>query len=417
MSWPSWSPSWAGSVPGPRRSAATSTATRPHGGRRTPTSNRGPALRRVWDRRAWAQARPDKVVPTDGAALVERWNEELHALGYRDPAQVGLPIVVGAPRVGSVDRDAVGDVVLSRLGARRSAWNAADIRGEVEQWIAATGLVADAAVRIDLAEDLTARVLGACGPLLRRDDVPEHIRALTSPAVLAVEAEIVTRLIGRAEQPADHTRLADPDRAAGKGTLDVAQRSAVAALGGDAALLVVEGAAGAGKTTTLSATRALLAEQAHRMVVVTPTLKAAKVAGRETGAGAYSAAWLAHQHGWRWDEDGRWTRQSSTPAPEAVLRPGDLLVVDEAGMLDQDTARALLTIADETLGAGRVPRRPTPTPRRRPRRRTRPRSALGTPRTSRVPRRGAPVQRPAVRRDQPRHAHRNVPACRHESQW
>ena len=26
---------------------------------------------------------------------------------------------------------------------------------------------------------------------------------------------------------------------------------------------------------------------------------------------------------------------------------GDLLVVDEAGMLDQDTARALLTLADE----------------------------------------------------------------------
>ena len=28
--------------------------------------------------------------------------------------------------------------------------------------------------------------------------------------------------------------------------------------------------------------------------------------------------------------------------------PGDVLLVDEAGMLDQDTARALLTIADET---------------------------------------------------------------------
>jgi ATP-dependent exoDNAse (exonuclease V) alpha subunit len=28
--------------------------------------------------------------------------------------------------------------------------------------------------------------------------------------------------------------------------------------------------------------------------------------------------------------------------------PGDLLVVDEAGMLDQDTAQALLTVADES---------------------------------------------------------------------
>lgn len=31
----------------------------------------------------------------------------------------------------------------------------------------------------------------------------------------------------------------------------------------------------------------------------------------------------------------------------ALLSPGDLMVVDEAGMLDQDTARALLHLADE----------------------------------------------------------------------
>ena len=35
------------------------------------------------------------------------------------------------------------------------------------------------------------------------------------------------------------------------------------------------------------------------------------------------------------------------PGAGAELAPGDLLVVDEAGMLDQDTARALLTVADE----------------------------------------------------------------------
>ena len=165
----------------------------------------GPGLRRVWDRRAWAEARPDKVVPTDGAALVESWNEELHASGYRDPQQVGLPIVADGLRAGAVDRVQAVGVVLSRLGARRSAWNAADIRGEVEQWIAATGLVAAAAVRIDLAEDLTARVLDACSPLLRRGDVPEHIRALTSSEVLAVEADIVTRLI-----PVSYTHLTLP---------------------------------------------------------------------------------------------------------------------------------------------------------------------------------------------------------------
>ena len=81
--------------------------------------------------------------------------------------------------------------------------------------------------------------------------------------------------------------------------------------------------------------------------MVTPTLKAAQVAEGAIGAASYSAAWLLHQHGFRWDADGRWSRVDSSPAARARLRPGDLLVVDEAGMVDQDTARALLRLADE----------------------------------------------------------------------
>ena len=91
--------------------------------------------------------------------------------------------------------------------------------------------------------------------------------------------------------------------------LDDLQRTAVAALAGQAGLVVIEGAAGAGKTTSLAATKAVLGEQGRRMLVVTPTLKAAQVAAREVGT-AGSVAWLIHQHGFRWDEDGRWTRQT-----------------------------------------------------------------------------------------------------------
>jgi ATP-dependent exoDNAse (exonuclease V) alpha subunit len=122
---------------------------------------------------------------------------------------------------------------------------------------------------------------------------------------------------------------------------------AVAALTGSHRLVVVEGAAGAGKTATLAATRALLAQTGHRMVVVTPTLKAAQVAAGQIGSRAFSAAWLARQHGFRWDQDGQWTRVAADPRAEAVLRPGDLLLVDEAGMLVKDTWRALVTFADE----------------------------------------------------------------------
>ncbi len=310
-----------------------------------PGQEPGRRLRRAWDARAWAEARPDKVVPANGTELVARWNDELRALGYRNPPPPTLPTVAGGPRPGALDRQQAVEVVLSRLGARRSAWNHADIRGEVERWVAATGLVANAAVRIELAEDLTHRVTQACVPVLPQAGVPGHVRALSSPEVLAVEADLVARLAQRAEAPV--AALDTSSGVAEAAGLDTAQRDAVAALAGTGALLVIEGAAGSGKPRTLSAAQAALAGQGHRMVVVTPTLKAARVAGREVGVEAFSAAWLVHQHGWRWDDGGHWTRVACEPNRSGALRPGDLLLVDEAGMLDQDTARALLTVADD----------------------------------------------------------------------
>ena len=302
----------------------------------------GPRLREAWDRRAWADARPDKVVPTDGRQLVARWNGELRELGYRDPTEA---VRLAGTRPGWIDRDAAAGLVLSILEVKRSAWNTADIRGKTEVLLAQTGLLADPAARTELAEDITARAAERCIKLLHRTDVPEHVRCLSSPQVLEVEADLVTRIARRADLPARKARIG------GRGLvrIDPTQAAVVGALAGDGPLVVVEGAAGAGKTTTLRSTRALLARRGHRLMVVTPTLKAAQVAAAETGADGHSAAWLIHQHGWRWDADGHWTRQPNpAPDPSARLRAGDLLLIDEAGMLDQDTARALLTIADET---------------------------------------------------------------------
>jgi hypothetical protein len=182
-----------------------------------PGQEPGPRLRQAWDRRAWAQARPDKMVPKDGAAMVAARNEELRRLGYRDPAR---PVPLSSPTVGSLDRDQAVELVVSRLGVRRSAWNAADIRGQVEHWIAQTGLVADATVRIELAEDLTARAVTACTPLLDRDDVPEHVRALNSPRVMAVEDRI-GRLLGLQAYAGGHDTRLDARTALG---LDPAQQ-------------------------------------------------------------------------------------------------------------------------------------------------------------------------------------------------
>jgi exodeoxyribonuclease V alpha subunit len=307
-----------------------------------PGDEPGPRLREGWDRRAWAEARPDKVVPQDGRELVARWNQELRDLGYRDPTG---PVQLAGTRPGWIDRDAAADLVVSMLGVERSAWNTADIRGKTEVLLAQTCLLADRAARVELAEDITARAADRCVKLLTRSDVPEHVRSLSSPQVLEVEADFIARIARRSSQPARRVHIGGR----GLARVDPAQAAVVSVLAGDGPLVVVEGAAGAGKTTALRSTHELLARRGRRLLVVTPTLKAAEVAAAETGADGHSAAWLIHQHGWRWDDDGHWTRQPNpTPDQGALLRAGDLLLVDEAGMLDQDTARALLTIADET---------------------------------------------------------------------
>ncbi|MFC7359495.1 MobF family relaxase [Nocardioides astragali] len=319
-----------------------------------PGQEPGPRLRQTWDRRAWADARPDKVVPRSGADLVAAWNRELRDLGFTPPTTraanpaTNLAAVPGL-QIGRLNRDVAADLVLTRLGAKRSAWNGADIRGEAERLIASVGVVAERAVRHELVEDVADRARTRCVPLLDRDDVPEHVRSVTSERVLAVEADLVDSIFARASRP-----VTTAVRLRGIAHLDPAQRRVVAALAGDAGLLVIEGAAGTGKTTTLAAARDVLDAADRRLVVVTPTLKAAHAAQRQVGADAFSAAWLIHQHGYRWDDEGHWSHTETAPEAasdarpdsRARLLPGDVLLVDEAGMLDQDTARALFAIAD-----------------------------------------------------------------------
>ena len=133
--------------------------------------------------------------------------------------------------------------MITRLAAGRSAWNIADIRGEVEQLIAAAGIVADPSVRTELAEELTARALACCMPLLSRDGMPipvpeQHIQAWTSQAVLDVEADLAARLAARGAR--DRTEIGHLARPLPvPGGLDAGQAAAVAALAGSRPLVVV----------------------------------------------------------------------------------------------------------------------------------------------------------------------------------
>ncbi|MEU6134754.1 MobF family relaxase [Nocardioides sp. NPDC047086] len=83
-----------------------------------PGQEPGPRLRQTWDRRAWAEERPDKVVPTSGARLEDWWRDELAHLGLRRPTR---PVPLEPVRPGTLDRDAMAAEILTGLGARASA--------------------------------------------------------------------------------------------------------------------------------------------------------------------------------------------------------------------------------------------------------------------------------------------------------
>ena len=242
--------------------------------------------------------------------LVARWNDELRELGYRDPA-AAVPLT--ATRSGWVDRDAAADLVALPASGRSGRpgtppTSAARSRSSLAQ----TDLVADPAARIELAEDITARAVAPVRPLLDRD---RRARARPVPDLPAG-----ARGRGRPRRPARAPCGAagpqGPHRRAwsGRGSTRPRPRSS-APWPATGQLVVVEGAAGAGKTTALR---------------VGP--RAAARAGASAGGGdtdaeggpgrrrgdrrrsGHSAAWLIHQHGWRWDDDGHWTRQPD-PAP------------------------------------------------------------------------------------------------------
>ena len=101
------------------------------------------------------------------------------------------------------------------------------------------------------------------------------------------------------------------------------QHEAAAAVAGHDRLVLAVGAAGAAKTTMLSAAAYDLESHARLVFGVAPTAKAARVFETETGMACDTAAKLLHE----------WTRTDRPPDPAWRLAAGTTLIVDEAGML------------------------------------------------------------------------------------
>ncbi|MDR1189394.1 MAG: AAA family ATPase [Bifidobacteriaceae bacterium] len=320
-----------------------------------PGEEAGPVVRARLHAKAWDHERPAKKPVA--LASEAGWLRELEEAGYMPGVRQAAPV-----RAASLDDLRVRGIAsqaLDRCAAARSAWTAHEIREKVARLVTESGVRAAPEELARFVAITSALAVEDCVSVLPLDAPrPEHVAHLTTLHVIGVETRLRDALTGRASACAPG--VPEPSQEAG---LDADQAFAAAAVASRDPLVVVEGAAGAGKTTMLGAAIRAATRDGRVVRIVTPTKKAADVAARELGVPAGSVAALVYAHGWRWNKDGAWRRLAPGdadpdtgavyvgPSDAARLRPGDRIVVDEVGMLDQDTALALLAVADEA-GAG-----------------------------------------------------------------
>jgi len=340
-----------------------------------PGAEPGPLARARMLAQAWDHERPNKRPTAEGLGCEEGWRRELDAAGYRPlspPRSLravtqARAAAAAGPSADDLSVDQLASRALDRCAAASSTWTIHDIQMHVTHLITENGITATGSEMRDLIALATRLAATDClsvlPPTVAR---PEHVAHLTTLTVVAAEQrlrDLIAERLGADEfggRPATDEAWTVVSRLAAEWGLDADQAEAAALIGSAAPLVIVEGAAGTGKTTMLGAAIHAASSQGRGTRVLSPTRRAAEVAAQELGIPTDSVAALLHARGWRWNDDGVWTRLRPgepdpvtgvgyTGVPEhARVRAGERIVVDEAGMLDQDTATALLTLADET---------------------------------------------------------------------
>jgi len=328
------------------------------------------------DSLAWAQGRPGKPTHVDEGEWEVRVRAELADI---DPLLLWhrSPVRLEPTAIADLDRDllaqmAIVDADTRSVGSsgRFSRW---DVRAGALRALSRSGVTADRAVLDELIDDVVVRALDDTLDLVPDDTSKQpHIKALMASETVLLKLRVGNRFAGLAAPGAlprkEQMRAIARRHAGDRGELDDAQLAAASAIAGTSRLVSITGPAGSGKTTLLRVARDALTLQRRAVVFVAPTKKAAIVAEREVGVTASSLHALLADYGWRWEPGPaggqRWSRLGVGDVDEATgrrhlgpqrfaLRRGDRIVVDEAGMVDLQSADALGMVLEET-GAGIV---------------------------------------------------------------
>jgi conjugative relaxase-like TrwC/TraI family protein len=239
----------------------------------------------------------------------------------------------------TVDVDERAALVLTAVEERYSVWGAGVIEAEARRQLAA--IIPNQDVAEPLVQQVAKTALhssisltppsphGAFKPLTRSngESVFQHKgkTVYTSGAILAAEDRLLGAARARTMAPVP-VDVFERVAAAYDGPLDQGQRDLAKAFAtSDRQLLMGIGPAGAGKTTALKLAGAALTAGGVRMIGLAPSAPAASVLSDAVGIDATTIHGfiVAYQQ----DEVGG----SGVPAKYA-LKPGDVIVVDEAGM-------------------------------------------------------------------------------------
>lgn len=293
----------------------------------------------AFDQYGWAQQRPEKksaVGVLDPDDLQQR-------LGGVAPQNMSQTVAGQTAR--QIHAGVIANSVLDDLAQQRSAWSSADLAAAIDRRLAETYLIGNDGVDELRAEAMQTAQQDLVNFFDEGTDV-EGVRHYTSQSVISTEKQLTNRLVSRAESRGSDG-VVEADR--GAFTLTQSQVAAAQAIAGDHPLVVIEGAAGSGKTAMLEAANEQLTKDGRRLVAVSPTKRGAIEMGAAIGAEGNSVHSMLVRAGASFDDRGTWTLPAEwkDQPPQFRMDSDTVLVVDEAGMVDQQTAAALHRYADD----------------------------------------------------------------------
>ncbi|MEZ0070074.1 conjugative relaxase-like TrwC/TraI family protein [Streptacidiphilus sp. MAP12-20] len=263
--------------------------------------------------------------------------------------------------VASLDLKQLAEDVLGVVSEERAVWAERHVLAEARRHIVRatkgrgdTRGLAEHVAQLVLTNgslDITPPDINpAFAPLQRADGTSiyrrRESRLFTSTAVLAAEARILDAALSAAIPAVSAEVFAQASTVFAGPQLDTGQRRLAESFACSERLVQVGiGPAGSGKTTALQLVRDAVQASGGRVIPLAPSSRAAAVLKADLHVDAHTLhSWTEQRHRLA---EGRRVRY------DCQLRPGDVLIIDEAGMAG---TRRLAGIVDDAIAAGAMVR-------------------------------------------------------------